>query len=508
MTYKNPYMGEQTWPEVNILETLRQRNPLVVCITNDVVRTFTANGLLAIGASPVMSECSEDLKDLIVHASALLINIGTLTPDKASYYKDAIALAKKHEVPIVLDPVGCHAGAYRLSVVLELIHTGVISLLRGNQSEIKAIYDALNPDNKKDDSTTGKGVDGVQIEDSAVIAYRLARLINCPVVATGEEDYVSDGTRVFAVPHGHSIMTAVTGTGCLLGAVLAAFFSTYYSCKNRLSIGEFLAYVLAYYGLAGESAVQESGVKPGSFSVAFMDALYALDDAVLLSENQIRPIVVPDQLQVYFICGTQDTMFNQKRLREVVEESCRGGITCFQFREKGDGTLEGPQKLELAQQLKDICAKYNVLYIINDDVELAVAVNADGVHVGQGDMRLKAVRNLVGHKVVGISIHSVDELHKTDVVYADCVGVGPMYATHSKPDAQEPCGPECVAELQAEGLRLPCVGIGGITLDNTRAVLQAGACGVAVISAIAHAENPYEAVLQFKQLIFNDHLYK
>ena len=115
MTYENPYMNGQIWPELNILEILRQRNPLVICITNDVVRTFTANGLLAIGASPVMSECSEDLKDLIVHASALLINIGTLTPDKVSYYKDAIALAKKHEVPIVLDPVGCHAGAYRLS---------------------------------------------------------------------------------------------------------------------------------------------------------------------------------------------------------------------------------------------------------------------------------------------------------------------------------------------------------------------------------------------------------
>ena len=105
MTYENPYMNGQIWPELNILEILRQRNPLVICITNDVVRTFTANGLLAIGASPVMSECSEDLKDLIVHASALLINIGTLTPDKVSYYKDAIALAKKHEVPIVLDPV-------------------------------------------------------------------------------------------------------------------------------------------------------------------------------------------------------------------------------------------------------------------------------------------------------------------------------------------------------------------------------------------------------------------
>lgn len=500
MTYENQYMNGQTWPELNILEILRQRNPLVICITNDVVRTFTANGLLSIGASPVMSECSEDLKDLIVHASVLLINIGTLTPDKVSYYKDAIALAKKHEVPIVLDPVGCHAGAYRLSVVLDLIKTGEISLVRGNQSEIKAIYDALSPNNQADTSTTGKGVDGGQIEDSAVIAYRLARLINCPIVATGEEDYVSDGTRVFAVPHGHPIMTAVTGTGCLLGAVLAAFFSAYYPCKDSMSIGEFLAYALAYYGLAGEIAVKTSGIKPGSFSVAFMDALYTLDDTGLMSKNRIRPIVVPDQLQVYFVCGTQDTGLNKKRLLQIVEEACRGGVTCFQFREKGDGTLEGQQKLELAQRLQQICAKYHVLYIINDDVELAVAVNADGIHVGQDDMCLEDVRNIVGHKVVGISIHSIEELHKTDVLYADCVGVGPMYTTSSKPDAQEPCGPERIAELQAQGLNLPCVGIGGITIDNAMAVLRAGACGVAVISAIAHAEKPYEAVRQFKEL--------
>lgn len=501
MTYENPYMKGQIWPELNILETLRHRNPLVICITNDVVRTFTANGLLAIGASPVMSECSEDLKDLIVHASALLINIGTLTPDKAAYYKEAIALAKKHEVPIVLDPVGCHAGAYRLSVVLDLIKTGNISLLRGNQSEIKAIYDTLSLNDTANNSTAGKGVDGAQVEDSAVIAYRLTRLINCPVVATGEEDYVSDGTRVFAVPHGHPIMTSVTGTGCLLGAVLAAFFSAYYPCKDRVSIGEFLAYVLAYYGLAGESAVQVSGVKPGSFSVAFMDALYMLDDAVLISENHIRPIVVPDQLQVYFIGGTQDVGLNENRLLSVVEEACRGGVTCFQFREKGMGTLEGQQKLELAQQLQQICAKYNVLYIINDDVDLAVAVNADGVHVGQEDMCLEEVGHLVGHKVVGISIHSVEELHKTDVVYADCVGVGPMYATSSKPDAQEPCGPNRISELQAEGLTLPCVGIGGITLDNAVPIIQGGACGIAIISAIAHADNPYEAAQQFKHLV-------
>ncbi len=191
---------------------------------------------------------------------------------------------------------------------------------------------------------------------------------------------------------------------------------------------------------------------------------------------------------------------NENSLLSFVEDACRGGVTCFQFREKGNGTLEGQQKLELAQQLQQICAKYNVLYIINDDVELAVAINADGVHVGQGDMHLEDVRHLVGNKVVGISIHSIEELRKTAVNYADYVGVGPMYATSSKPDAQEACGPERTAELQAEGLILPCVGIGGITLDNAKSVLQEGACGVAVISAIAHADSPYEAARQFKEL--------
>ena len=503
MTYENPYINSTTWSELNILETLRKRNPLVICITNDVVRTFTANGLLAIGVSPVMSECSEDLKDLIVHASALLINIGTVTPEKVNYYKEAITLAKAHEVPIVLDPVGCHAGAYRLSVVLDLIKTDAISLLRGNQSEIKAIYDALNTNHKVDSSLSGKGVDGEQVENSAIITYRLARQINCPIIATGEEDYVSDGIRVFAVLHGHPIMTAVTGTGCLLGAVLAAFFSSYCPFMYNMPIGEFLAYALAYYGLAGESAVKARSVKPGSFSVAFLDALYEFDDAMLLSENRIRPVVVPDQLKVYFISGTQDVGFNEDHLLGIVEAACRGGVTCFQFREKGIGSVEGQQKLELAQQLKEICARYNVLYIINDDVDLAVAVNADGVHVGQEDMRLADVRNLVGNKVIGISIHSVEELHKTDVVYADCVGVGPMYATSSKPDAQLPCGPERITELRAEGLTLPCVGIGGITLNNAKPVLEAGASGVAVISAIAHADNPYEVTQQFKCLVDN-----
>ena len=195
---------------------------------------------------------------------------------------------------------------------------------------------------------------------------------------------------------------------------------------------------------------------------------------------------------------TDRSWLNGRTLYDQVEEALKGGATFIQLREK---TLDTDSFRKEAAEIKELCARYHVPFVINDNVEIAKEINADGVHVGQEDMRLEEVRNLVGHKAVGISIHSIEELHKTDVVYADCVGVGPMYATSSKPDAQEPCGPNRISELQAEGLTLPCVGIGGITLDNAKPILEAGACGVAIISAIAHADNPYEAAQQFKHLV-------
>lgn len=500
---ENPYICGRAWTELHMLQELRMKNPLVVCITNNVVKTFTANGLLAVGASPVMSECVEDLENLIVHASAMLINIGTVTPDKFEYYKSALRLAKQHRVPVVLDPVGCHAGSYRLSVALDLLDAQGISLLRGNQSEIKAVYAALHDNQHESSPGSGQGVDGGQVDDISSVIYNLSRLLHCPVVATGTLDYVSDGTRVYSVPHGHPLMTSVTGTGCLLGAVLAAFMSISGIFFYRLSQAEFLAYVLAYYDIAGERAAEACGMLSGSFSTAFIDELYTMNDAVLNEADAMRPVIVPEQLKVYFICGTQDVGHSEDTLLETVQAACRGGVTCFQYREKGDNTLIGIDKLATAQKLKNICAAYNVLYIINDDVALAVAVGADGVHVGQEDMNLESVRNYMGHKVVGISIHSQEELKQTDIVHADYAGIGPVYPTGSKADAQALCGPERIGELQRAGLSLPIVGIGGITLDNAKEVLHEGACGVAVISAIAGADDPCEAAQQLTQ-IFKD----
>lgn len=320
-------------PPLHIVGAMKAHNPLIICITNDVVKPFTANGLLAIGASPIMSECMEDLKNFIVHASSLLINMGTITPLKLAYYKEAITLAHTHKVPIIVDPVGCHAGQYRLHATLELLATGNISVLRGNQSEIMALYQAISKDrsllmtetplrdhktalredkNAKDilastvnsesslcdrelDSNVdadirGKGVDGGTIQHMGATILSLSRLLKIPIIATGEVDYVSDGTRVFTVDHGHPLMTRVTGTGCLLGAVIAAFVGIYDECDSELSYGEYLAYVLAYYGLAGERAVTHETIGPGSFSIQFMDALYEIDDEIVSNLSRIKQL--------------------------------------------------------------------------------------------------------------------------------------------------------------------------------------------------------------------------
>ncbi len=122
------------------LEKLRSQNPLTICITNDVVKNFTANGLLALGASPAMSEYPEDLEDLLPYAKGLLINTGTLTNETWELYKSALDIAEKYGVPTVLDPVAAGAGAYRKKVALDLLHHHTISLVRGNAGEIAALF--------------------------------------------------------------------------------------------------------------------------------------------------------------------------------------------------------------------------------------------------------------------------------------------------------------------------------------------------------------------------------
>ncbi|WP_240338499.1 thiamine phosphate synthase [Peribacillus alkalitolerans] len=176
---------------------------------------------------------------------------------------------------------------------------------------------------------------------------------------------------------------------------------------------------------------------------------------------------------------------------EVLKEALNNGVTMVQFREKGIGCLQGDDKLNLAKEWQSLCKKYRVPFIVNDDIELALSIEADGVHIGQEDGNMDGIRKLIGNKFLGVSAHNVEEAQNAVKCGADYLGIGPMFLTHTKPDIREVQGPTVIQSIRASGITIPLVGIGGISTTNFSEVLHAGADGVAVISAIS--TNPKNA---------------
>ena len=202
-------------------------------------------------------------------------------------------------------------------------------------------------------------------------------------------------------------------------------------------------------------------------------------------------------LKLYFICGTTTCL--GKDLYTVVEDALKGGITLFQFREKGKGALEGKEKLELAIKLQNICKKYNVPFIVNDDIELALEIDADGVHVGQDDLGVDEIRKLMTNKIIGLSIGNEEELKQSKVEYVDYVGVGPVYVTQSKDDAGGAIGYEGLELMRRFLPEMPLVAIGGIQTQHIKDVMKTNVDGVSIISAISYSDNIEKTVREMNE---------
>ena len=202
-------------------------------------------------------------------------------------------------------------------------------------------------------------------------------------------------------------------------------------------------------------------------------------------------------LKLYFICGTTTCL--GKDLYTVVEDALKGGITLFQFREKGKGALEGKEKLELAVNIQDLCKKYNVPFIVNDDIELALEIDADGVHVGQDDLGVDEIRKLMPNKIIGLSIGNEEELKQSKVEYVDYVGVGPVYVTQSKDDAGGAIGYEGLELMRKLLPQMPLVAIGGIQTQHIKDVMKTNVDGVSIISAISYSDNIEKTVREMNE---------
>lgn len=183
---------------------------------------------------------------------------------------------------------------------------------------------------------------------------------------------------------------------------------------------------------------------------------------------------------------------------DIVRAAVAGGVTCVQLREKN---LSTRAFIAEARLLKCLLAPMGIPLIINDRLDVALAVGADGVHLGQQDMDIVDARRLVGSgTAIGISAESLEDAFRAQAQGADYISVSPVFATTTKTDAAAPLGLEGLRRIR-EAVRLPIVGIGGITADNAAAVIAAGANGVAVISAIVAADFPERAAAALKECL-------
>lgn len=235
---------------------------------------FVANGLLALGAAPLMSEDERELDELSDSLHALYVNLGTLEGTFLRRANKAVNRVNQLQKPIVLDPVGAGASLLRTDCALKLLSKNC-SVVRGNASEILALGAKC---------TSAKGVESTHTSKEALhAAENLQSSIDSTIVISGETDYILKGKTLYQVSFGHFLMQCVTGMGCLLSALIAAFCAVN---KNTLN-----ASLLAtqYVGLCGQYAAQKAQ-SPASFKIAFLDALYECPIAFIEKQLTLKPI--------------------------------------------------------------------------------------------------------------------------------------------------------------------------------------------------------------------------
>ena len=235
-------------------------------ITNYVVMNETANATLALGALPVMAHAAEEVEEMVGLAGALVLNIGTLSPEWVDAMVAAGRAANARSIPVVLDPVGAGATRYRTETAKRILGQVRIAVLRGNAGEVATLVGV---------AAEVRGVESIAAGgDPGELAREAARSLGVVASVTGPVDHVSDGERVVKVANGDAMLARVTGTGCMSSAVTGCFLAVSEDALDA-AVGALVA-----FGVAGEDAAREAK-GPGTFHAGLYDALAALDPDTL-----------------------------------------------------------------------------------------------------------------------------------------------------------------------------------------------------------------------------------
>ena len=247
------------------LREMRSRRPLVHQITNFVVMNETANATLALGALPVMAHAPEEVAEMVAMAGALVLNIGTLSAPWIEAMVLAGRAAREHGVPVVLDPVGAGATAFRTATARRLLDEVAVTVVRANAGEMAALVDVR---------AQMRGVESMDALDAGDLATQVARRYGVVAAVTGPVDHVASTDRVVAIANGDPRLATITGTGCVASALTGCFLAV---APSPL---EGAVAALVALGVAGEdAAVGAPG--PGTFQVRLFDALAGLDPDTL-----------------------------------------------------------------------------------------------------------------------------------------------------------------------------------------------------------------------------------
>ena len=256
---------------------------LIHCITNPISMTLCANAVLSLGAKPIMAEHPLEVKEITGRAQALLLNLGNISETRMESMRISFVTALGKDIPVVIDAVGIGCSKFRRKYLSELLNMlreydlskaasareGLFEtkvLIKGNYSEIKALAD---------ETYTSKGVDvegTVTADEVAEISKELSGQLNCWILASGKRDIITDGKKIFLNDSGHEMMSRITGTGCMLGAVCATFLAKGFSISS-------VTRACTLFGIAGERAYERLSkccerVGTGSIQMALLDELY------------------------------------------------------------------------------------------------------------------------------------------------------------------------------------------------------------------------------------------
>ena len=263
----------------DIRKAIKQTQPLIHCITNPISINQCANGILAIGARPMMAEHPKEVSEITRTAQSLMLNLGNITDARMESIRISAKTAKEMGIPILLDAVGIACSTLRREYVKDLLNTAIPTVIKGNYSEIQALYR---------DSYRSSGVDAdsrLDVHSMDHAAISLARSLGTVILASGRADIVTDGNRLYHIHNGTSMLSQVTGTGCLQGALCASYLSAKPGIEAVITGSSVL-------GICGELARTDRGT--GTFLCSLMDKLSMLTDTEIEENLKVEEITIEE----------------------------------------------------------------------------------------------------------------------------------------------------------------------------------------------------------------------